>query len=50
MSFPLINKDEVDIYNTPILSWKWRVHQAPKNGNEDDDNRNDVVIEYLCSF
>ncbi len=50
MSYPLINKEGIDIFETPMLSWKWRVHQAPKNANEDDDDRNDVAASIYVAF
>lgn len=43
LNYPLINKKEIDIRKTPILSWKWRVWKIPKNGNEDVSKRNDCA-------
>lgn len=50
MSYPLINKDNINIYNTPVLSWRWRIHDAPENGNEDSDDRNDVAASIYVVF
>lgn len=49
LNFPLLNKD-VNIYETPVLSWKWRITSAPQGGNEDDDNRNDVAASIYVVF
>lgn len=49
LNFPLVNKD-VNIYETPILSWKWRVFDLPEEGNEDDDNRNDAAASIYVVF
>ena len=49
LNFPLVNKD-INIYNTPILSWKWRVLDVPKGANEDDDDRNDVAASMYVVF
>lgn len=50
MSYPLISKDNINIYNTPVLSWRWRIHDAPENGNEDSDDRNDVAASIYVVF
>lgn len=49
LNFPLIDK-EVNIYETPILSWKWRVSELPKDANEEDDNRNDTAASIYVVF
>lgn len=49
LNFPLLNKD-VNIYETPILSWKWRISQVPKGANEDDEDRNDVAASIYVVF
>lgn len=41
LNFPLINKKGIDIYKTPILSWKWRVYKTPKGGDENVSDKND---------
>jgi len=50
INFPLANKEYVDIYETPILSWKARAWELPDNANEDTDNRNDVVMSVYVVF
>ncbi len=37
LNFPLVNKN-VNIYETPVLSWKWRVWDLPDGASEDDEN------------
>lgn len=55
INFPLINKDKdniygIDIYETPILSWKVRAHELPENANEDSSDRNDSVASIYVVF
>lgn len=49
LNFPLVNK-KINLYETPILSWKWRIIDIPEGGNEDDDNRNDVAASIYVVF
>lgn len=49
LNFPLVNKD-INLYETPILSWKWRIFDIPEGGNEDDDDRNDVAASIYVVF
>jgi len=55
INFPLINEDKdniygINIYETPILSWKVRAHELPKNANEDSSDRNDSVASIYVVF
>lgn len=55
INFPLINKDkenvyDINIYETPVLSWKVRAHSLPENANEDDNDRNDAVASVYVVF
>lgn len=50
MNFPIINKDGINIYNTPILSWKWRVNDIPEGANEDVDGKNDAAASIYVVF
>lgn len=47
LNFPLLNKD-VNIYETPILSWQWRIHEIPAGANEED--KNDVAASIYVVF
>lgn len=55
INFPLINREEeniydINIYDTPILSWKVRAHKLPENANEDSGERNDAVASVYVVF
>jgi hypothetical protein len=50
MNFPIVNKAGIDIYKTPILTWKWRVTQIPQGANEDDNDKNDVAASIYVVF
>lgn len=46
LNFPLGNKD-LNIYETPILSWRWRILNIPKNADDED---NDVAASIYVVF
>jgi hypothetical protein len=50
LSFPLRNKEHLDIYETPILTWKWRIHEYPAGANEDDGDKNDAAASIYVAF
>lgn len=55
INLPLVNKDKDNIYNiniyeTPILSWKVRAHNLPNNANEKSSDRNDSVASVYVVF
>lgn len=50
INFPIINKDGINIYETPILSWKWRVTDIPEGANEDEDGKNDAAASIYVVF
>ncbi|WP_372635441.1 DUF3047 domain-containing protein [Fodinibius sp.] len=55
INLPLINKDKdniynINIYDTPVLSWKVRAHKLPKNAREDNDDYNDSVASVYVVF
>ncbi len=49
LNFPLVNKD-LNIYETPILQWKWRVFELPDGANENIDDRNDTAASIYVVF
>lgn len=49
LNFPLLEREGVNIHETPILSWKWRVNKIPKGGNE-DTNSNDVAASIYVAY
>ncbi|MEL7834878.1 DUF3047 domain-containing protein [Fodinibius sp. N2] len=55
MGFPLIdgNKNniyDINLYETPILSWKVRAHQLPEGGDEKSSDLNDSVASIYVVF
>lgn len=55
INLPLINKDKeniynIDIYETPVLSWDVRAHKLPKKAREDNDDYNDSVASIYVVF
>lgn len=50
INYPLADKDHINIYETPILTWKVRAWQWPDGGNEDTDSRNDAVMSIYVVF
>lgn len=50
ITYPLINKKGISIYETPVLSWKVRAHTLPENASEDDNGRNDTVASIYVVF
>lgn len=50
INYPLADKEYINIYETPVLSWKARAWQLPENANEDNDSRNDVVMSVYVVF
>lgn len=43
LNFPLINRDRLNVRETPYLHWRWRVLDIPEGANEDMDGRNDAA-------
>lgn len=55
INLPLVNEDkeniyDINLYETPILSWKVRAHQLPKGGDEKSSDRNDSVASIYVVF
>lgn len=50
LNFPLLNRPNVNIYEYPILSWKWRVKKLPEGGNENSSDYNDVAASIYVVF
>lgn len=49
LNFPLLERKNVNIHETPILSWKWRVNKIPEGGNEDKEP-NDVAASIYVAY
>lgn len=50
LNFPLADKEEINIHETPIFSWRWRVHNIPTRANEDEDKLNDTAASVYVVF
>lgn len=50
LNFPLADKDDLDIHETPLLRWRWRIHDIPAGGNEDHDEQNDTAASVYVVF
>lgn len=50
LNFPLKNRPNVNIYETPLLSWRWKVEKLPEGGNENDDDLNDAAASIYVVF
>lgn len=50
LNYPLLGKDGLNIYETPILSWNWRILDIPEGANEDGKNSNDVAASIYVVF
>jgi hypothetical protein len=50
LNFPLADKEGINIYQTPVFSWRWRVHDIPTGANEDVDDFNDTAASVYVVF
>lgn len=50
LNFPLIDKEEINIHDTPILKWDWRIFDIPEGGDEDSSSQNDVAASVYVVF
>ncbi len=50
LNFPLIDKEGLNIHETPILRWDWRIHDIPEGGDENSGNMNDVAASVYVVF
>ncbi|MDZ7659817.1 DUF3047 domain-containing protein [Fodinibius sp.] len=55
INLPLINENkeniyDINLYETPILSWKVRAHELPKGANEKSSDLNDSVASIYVVF
>lgn len=55
INLPLVNEDkeniyDINLYETPILSWKVRAHQFPEGADEKSSDRNDSVASIYVVF
>ena len=50
LTLPLVEKAQVDLTRTPVLEWRWRVHQIPQGADEERDETNDVAASVYIAF
>lgn len=50
LNFPLRNRPNLDLTETPILRWRWRAHELPNGGNERDDKFNDTAASVYIVY
>ncbi|MEX0661978.1 MAG: DUF3047 domain-containing protein [Balneolaceae bacterium] len=50
LNFPLVDKEGLNIYETPLLRWDWRIHNIPEGGDENSNDRNDVAASVYIVF
>lgn len=50
LNFPLLNRPNLNIYQTPVLTWRWRVQNLPDGAREDDKDLNDSAAGIYVVF
>lgn len=50
LTLPLVENAQVDLTRTPVLEWRWRVHQLPQGADEAHDVSNDVAASVYVAF
>jgi hypothetical protein len=50
LNFPLHRVTNLDLDNTPILSWKWRIWDTPSGANENVNDLNDTAASIYVVF
>lgn len=50
LNFPLRNRPNLDLSETPILRWRWRAHELPNGADERDDKLNDTAASVYIVF
>ncbi|MBX7151660.1 DUF3047 domain-containing protein [bacterium] len=50
LSLPLGNRTDIDLMQTPVLSWRWRAWQLPSGAYEYDDDKNDVALSVYVVY
>ncbi len=50
LNYPFLDESDVNIFETPILSWDWRIHEIPIGGNEDSKKNNDTAASIYVVF
>lgn len=50
LNFPLLDKEGLNIHETPLLRWNWRIHEIPEGGDENSNSMNDVAASVYVVF
>ena len=50
LSFLLNNEEGINIHNTPILTWRWRVYDLPEGADENSKKLNDTAASIYVVF
>ena len=50
LNFPLRNRPNLDLTETPILRWRWRAHELPNGADERDDKLNDTAASVYIVY
>lgn len=50
LSYPFFDEIDVNIYETPIFSWDWRIHEIPEGANENSNKQNDSAASIYVVF
>lgn len=50
LNLPLKERDNINIYKTPILSWRWKVDQIPEGADETSKDTNDAAASIYVVF
>lgn len=50
LNLPLKNSKHINIYETPVLSWRWRAWHLPEGANEDKNSKNDTALSVYVVF
>lgn len=50
LNFPLMDKEGLNILETPVLKWDWRIHNIPEGGDEGSSSKNDVAASVYVVF
>lgn len=50
INLPLGNRENLNIHDTPVLKWDWRIFQLPEGANEDSKKLNDSAASIYVVF
>lgn len=50
LNFPVAKVENFNISDYPLLTWRWRAHKLPPEGNESRDSTNDVTASIYVVY